>query len=328
MDSVTQIALGAAITTACVPIEHRRKAVFIGAILGTTPDLDVFIDYGDAVSNFTYHRGFSHSLFVLIPFSLIVWVILKKYYDPVKSAPIPWLFAISLTLITHPLLDAHTAYGTQLFWPLTTPPVMWSTIFIIDPLYTLPLLMGVIVVLVKPLSARAIKTLVVGIVISHVYLAWTWTAKFYIEYKVAESLTPETQFISTFSTPTPFNSLLWRVVVLQEKTYQEGYYSLLSTNQSINFQTYSRNTDILNPAKELASIKRLQWFAQDYISSSIINNFLVISDLRMGFEGNYVFNHAVAEMGNPHWHEIEGKLLPSQFGAEDLSTLWNKFSDD
>ena len=40
-----------------------------------------------------------------------------------------------LALITH-LLDAFTVHGTQLWWPLPVRPTMWSTVFIIDPLYT------------------------------------------------------------------------------------------------------------------------------------------------------------------------------------------------
>ena len=98
-----------------------------GAALGTLPDLDVFIDYGDAVRNFTYHRGFSHSLLVLAPFSVALWLLLRRFWAPVREAPRRWLAAIALTLLTHPLLDAHTAYGTQLLWPLDSPPVAWST---------------------------------------------------------------------------------------------------------------------------------------------------------------------------------------------------------
>jgi inner membrane protein len=326
MDSVTQILLGASVATVCVPKNHRRKAVLVGAVLGTTPDLDVFIDYGDAVSNFTYHRGFSHSLFVLLPFSLLVWAILRKFYEPVRSAPKPWLLAISLTLITHPLLDAHTVYGTQLFWPLTTPPVMWSTIFIIDPLYTLPLLIGVIVILVKPEKTWATKTLAAGIILSSSYLAWTWIAKDIVHNQILASLNNKTEAISILSTPTPFNSLLWRIIVLQEDSYLEGYYSLLHSEQVINFQTYTRNKDLLEQGKDLWAVKRLAWFSHGFIKSKIINDNLVIADLRMGFEENYVFNHAVAKIGNPHWHEIESKLLSSQFGAEDLNVVWEKLT--
>ena len=74
MDSITQAALGACVTAACVPRGHRRKALLAGAMLGTLPDLDVFIDYGDAVRNFTFHRGFSHSVFVLPAVALAIWL--------------------------------------------------------------------------------------------------------------------------------------------------------------------------------------------------------------------------------------------------------------
>ena len=86
MDSVTQLALGASIATVCVPAKHRRKALVVGAVLGTLPDLDVMIDYGNGVANFTLHRGFSHSLLVLILFAVLLWLILRRYYTPVSEA--------------------------------------------------------------------------------------------------------------------------------------------------------------------------------------------------------------------------------------------------
>ena len=122
MDSVTQLALGASVAAVCVPAKDRRRALVVGAALGTLPDLDVIIDYGNAVANFTLHRGFSHSLVILIPFAVSLWLILRRYYTPVREAPKPWFWAVMLALITHPLLDAHTAYGTQLFWPLAVTP--------------------------------------------------------------------------------------------------------------------------------------------------------------------------------------------------------------
>ena len=61
---------------------------------------------------------------------------------PGHAAPRPWFWAIPLALVTHPLLDAFTVYGTQLLWPLPMRPVMWSSVFIIDPLYTFSLLIA------------------------------------------------------------------------------------------------------------------------------------------------------------------------------------------
>src|SRR5690606_4992466 len=144
MDSITQAVLGASLQGALLGRWQGRKALLYGALLGTLPDLDVVIDYGDAVANMTYHRGFSHSLLVLGILSVVLaWLVRRFRPHPDYSALRLW-FCIWLILTTHVLLDAFTTYGTQLFWPLTTPPVAISSIFIIDPLYTLPLLLAVL----------------------------------------------------------------------------------------------------------------------------------------------------------------------------------------
>lgn len=316
MDSITQAVLGATVAAVCVPKQHRRKAAMVGGMLGTLPDLDVLIDYGDDVSNFTNHRGFSHSLFVLFPFSLLLWGILKTFYEPVKTAPKPWLMAILLALMTHPILDAHTAYGTQLLWPLSSSPVMWSTIFIIDPLYTLPLLIGLIIILIKPRAAWAAKSLVLGLIISTSYLAWTWTAKLYVEHQMEMALVDHQESPRLFVTPTLFNSLLWRAVVIHDDHYTEAYYSFLSPDRSISFDAHSTNKALFEASKAFWAANRLDWFAQGFIKTEIIDDHLVISDLRMGFEGNYVFKHAVAKVEHSHIYEIPGKRLSSEFGSE------------
>lgn len=324
MDSLTQIVLGASVAAICVPKNQRRKAIIIGSILGTLPDLDVFIDHGDPVANFTFHRGFSHSLFTLLPLSIFIWALLRKFYHPVKSAPLPWLFAISLALLTHPLLDAHTAYGTQLFWPLNTPPIMWSTLFIIDPLYTLPLLFGVIVTLIRPNKSWVTKTLAAGLIISTMYVTWAWTAKYIVEkYSIQTLQTTNTTQI--FSTPTPFNTFLWRIVVLQDDNYLEGYYSVFDSHPKIDFQSYPKNTALLEQAGDIWAVQQLNWFSHGFIKATLIQNTLAISDLRMGFEGAYVFTHIVAKKdSNNIWQPITNTRLASQLNLQSLSFIWNK----
>ena len=86
MDSLSQIVLGASVAGVIAPARHRGKAMLLGAGLGTLPDLDVFIPLGDAVDDFTYHRSFSHSLFVLVPFSLVLWAALHRCWAPVRAA--------------------------------------------------------------------------------------------------------------------------------------------------------------------------------------------------------------------------------------------------
>ena len=63
MDSVTQIALGAAVGEAVLGKKVGNKAVLWGAVAGTIPDLDVIPGYFmDTVARLDFHRGFSHSI--------------------------------------------------------------------------------------------------------------------------------------------------------------------------------------------------------------------------------------------------------------------------
>ena len=157
MDSITQAVLGASIQGALLGRWQGRKALLYGAMLGTLPDLDVVIDYGDAVADMTYHRGFSHSLFVLSGLALLLtWLTRRFRHNPGYSS-LRLFITLWLVLITHPLLDSFTSYGTQLLWPLTPIPTAWSSIFIIDPLYTLPLCIAVTLGLLYGLRGNGLQ---------------------------------------------------------------------------------------------------------------------------------------------------------------------------
>ena len=121
MDSLTQLTLGAAVGEAVLGRQVGRRAALWGALLGTLPDLDVLVPLGDAVRDFTYHRGPSHSLFVLAALTpLVMWLILKIHPQtrPLRGR---WTMLVYAVFTTHVLLDALTVYGTQIFWPLPVP---------------------------------------------------------------------------------------------------------------------------------------------------------------------------------------------------------------
>jgi len=80
MDSVSQFALGAAIGEATLGGRLGRKAMLLGGLLGTLPDLDVLVRYSDAVESFTYHRSWSHSLIVLSLISVPIAWLLMRYF--------------------------------------------------------------------------------------------------------------------------------------------------------------------------------------------------------------------------------------------------------
>lgn len=176
MDSLTQATLGAAVGVA---VMGRRtalwKSALVGALCGTLPDLDSFIDYGDPISNMTLHRGFSHSLFYLTLLApLLAWLAAKALDAPIRFRR--WWLAIWLVLITHVLLDTMTVYGTQLAQPFSDHPFGLASIFIIDPLYTLPLLLGLII----SLKRRTTFCNTLGLWFGSLYLAWSFTAQQYV----------------------------------------------------------------------------------------------------------------------------------------------------
>ena len=325
MDSLTQAAFGAGIAAVCVPPEQRRKALLVGMALGTLPDLDVLIDYGDAVANFTYHRGFSHSLFVLPPFAVLLWLVLRRWWAPVREAPGRWLVAILLALTTHALLDAHTAYGTQLLWPRASPPVMWSTLFIIDPLFTLPLIVGITAAALRPLSVRSGRVLATAVALSVAYVGWSWIAKSIVESNAREVLAArQLGAAPIFSAAAPFNTLLWRVVVLTDNGYLEAFDSLLLDEGPLEFQAFLSGAGTLADAQHIPAVQRLQWFAHGFVKAEAIDDELIVTDLRMGYEPTYVFRHAVAERSNPGWQAIPTRQVPTAFRRDELAAAWRR----
>ena len=325
MDSVTQAVLGAAIGGAIAPAGQRRKALLAGAALGTLPDLDVLIDYGDAVENFTYHRGFSHSLFVLPPVALLLWLTLRRWWAPVRDAPLRWLAIIGLALITHPMLDAHTAYGTQLLWPLDSPPVMWATLFIIDPLFTLPMLVSVVITAAWPTKKSSGSVARAALLLSTLYLGWSWMAQSIVARHTTDALAERgLSGAPVFITPTPFNTLLWRIVVLTEDGYLEGFDSLLVDDGPIDFAAYTSDRQLLLEADTVRAVSRLRWFSRDFVKAGIVDDRLLITDLRMGQQPIYVFTHVVAARGNPHWEPIPTELISPTIDERVLLDAWRR----
>jgi inner membrane protein len=224
-----------------------------------------------------------------------------------------------LALVTHPLLDAHTAYGTQLWWPLTPSPTAWSTVFIIDPLYTLPLIVGVAVAAARPGWSGARKYLAYGLVSSSAYLGWSWIGKLIVEHHASEALVAAGRSDArVFSTPAPFNTLLWRVVVLTEDGFLEGYDSLILDDEPMRFQHYPSDTAALAKAADLWAVRRLVWFASGFVKTTVLDERLILTDLRMGQEPKYVFSHVVAQRRQDRWLAVESELLPMSFDARDV----------
>ncbi len=172
MDSLTQLTLGAAVGVA---VMGRRtavwKAALWGGIAGTLPDLDVFIDHGDAIRNMVQHRAETHAPFWQTLFSLPFAAAVARLHGEWAHWRRWWL-ALWLAPVTHPLLDALTIYGTQLALPFSDHPFGAGSVAIIDPLYTLPLLLGVGWALAARGSPAGHRANAIGLLLGTLYLGW------------------------------------------------------------------------------------------------------------------------------------------------------------
>ncbi len=326
MDSITQIALGAAVGEATLGHRVGRKAAVWGAVCGTIPDLDVLVPFSDPVAAFTYHRSFSHSLILLAFLTpLVVWLI-RKIHTTDASHRLGWYLLVYLAFATHVLLDSCTIYGTQIFWPIVNTPMTWGSVFIIDPVYTFLLMTGLMaVILSRHNPLRGYRINAGTLVLSTLYLGWSFAAKFHAQSVAKDALTEqgiEYQRIVTLASP--FNTILWRFVAVDYSGYYTGWYSLLDGDREIRFTAHPSDPGLLAGIEDYWPVSRLQWFTKGFYSVSQEGDEIIMSDLRMGIEGGYVFRFKVGEAGNPHTHET---AVENRGQTPDLSLvpdLWKR----
>ncbi|MFZ9334787.1 MAG: metal-dependent hydrolase [Burkholderiaceae bacterium] len=291
MDSLTQIALGASLGVA---VMGRRTAVWKaavwGSVAGLLPDLDVLVDHGDAVLNMVRHRAESHSLFYLTLLSLpMAWLVARLHRE--RALLMRWWLALWLALFTHPLLDLMTIYGTQALQPFTDEAWGLGSIFIIDPLYSLPLFAGVLLAVMRSDLARGLRANRIGLVLSTAYLAWSALAQAWVTQQATQSLAaqglPARQLLVT---PAPLTTVVWRVVSIDGDRFHEGFYSLLDGARPMRFVAHARGEALLAQHSAHPQVQRKLRFADGFVKMRHDGQHLWLTDLRMGQEPHYVFS--------------------------------------
>ncbi|MDP3070644.1 MAG: metal-dependent hydrolase [Opitutaceae bacterium] len=161
MDPVTHVLLGANLAHAAFGRRLGRAAALVGGLAAFAPDADVFIhSAADPLVAIAHHRGFTHSLaFAPVGAAVVaaLWLVRPTWRD--RSRWLPLWAAATLAWLSHALLDAATSYGTQLLWPFSTARAGWDLIAIIDPVFTLALLAGLVAALWRGTARPAVVAL-------------------------------------------------------------------------------------------------------------------------------------------------------------------------
>jgi inner membrane protein len=283
MDSLTQIVLGAAVGEAVLGKKVGNKAMLYGAIAGTIPDLDVLANYfTDTVTAIEWHRGVSHSVFFSIIFAPIFgWLIFRLE----KNGPATWKEWSGLMfwgLFTHPILDAFTTWGTQLFWPFDLR-LAFQNIFVIDPLYTLPFLVLLLMAMrQKRQSPKRAQYNMLGLGISTSYLALTLLLKAVAYYNIKGNLDAQGIVYEEMDIrPAPLNTILWSANIDAGDSYLIGNYSFFDESPMV-FTSYPKNRELLGELSNDEKIARLKKITEGWFTVEEKDGQLYYNDLRFG----------------------------------------------
>ena len=306
MDPISQGVLGVAAAQAASKKPQARRAAFMGLVAGLAPDADVFITSAtDPLLSLQFHRQFTHALGFIPVGALLAALVLHPLVS--RNAfrfRTTYLFCLA-GYATHGLLDACTSYGTQLLWPLSDLRVAWNNISIIDPLFTLPILLLVTIGIWRrsPALGRcalvwAVAYLTIGVVQRDRAAA--------IGHAVAATRGHVVERLS--AKPTFANLLVWKIIYEAEGMfYVDAVRVGLSSRHYPGDAIAKLDTDrdlpwLQSGSQQAHDVERFRWFSGDYLALAGENT---ITDIRYSLVPNEIeglWGIALSPRAAPHEH--------------------------
>jgi len=325
MDTITQAALGAAVGQACFSKTLGRRANWYGALAGLTPDLDVLARFAGEWESLAFHRGPTHALWFGPVFGTLLGWATWRYYrrkaerappdNPVEVGPLrAWIGLWILGLLTHPLLDVFTTYGTQLLAPFDDTRFSLYGVGIIDPFYTVPLFIALgIGRFSRHRPKRAMTAAMLALGLTTGYLAYGVSQHNAAKDRAAVSLAAENISFSRLDAyPTFLQPWLRRVVARDKKAVYVAYTSSLS-DRPIRWHRVEHHLSDARVQGLLATQHGVlfNWFANGQLVgrlSSADKGVVEIDDFRYG----YVTQPSVGLWG------IRGRVSPGGKTVSDV----------
>lgn len=350
MDSLTQAVLGGAVGSAAAGPRLGRRAALWGAVAGTLPDLDVLAyPFLDPVGELRFHRGLTHGLafaFVVGPllgyavWRLARWRAARRIGRQPDDADVgtwrTWTAVFFWGLLTHPILDTFTVYGTQLFAPFSDHPFAVGSVFIIDPLYTLPLAGFLLAALLTRRPGRRRTWAAWGLAVSTVYLGWSVGAQSVAEREARRALALEgVRAERVLTVAAPLNTLLWRTVAEVEtdsgRVYLTGLRSLLDDEPTVAWSATEAGLDALEPVEGSRPLATLRWFSRGWLLARPREDGAVaVSDLRFGRadgdlkpgEAPFIFTWRLTP--GPGGVEMRQEDFAPRLSGDRIGALWDR----
>lgn len=336
MDSLTQAALGAAVGELLLGRKLGWHGAAWGAFLGTLPDLDIVVmPFLDEASAIRWHRGLSHSLLAIVVMPLLLaWPLARLHRKrglTVREAGWMtfWVWG------THVLIDCFNSYGTQIFEPFSDRRVGIGNLFIIDPLFTVPLLLGLVLALASRRESRR-RGLVMrwALGLSAAYAVLTVGMKLRATGEMREWVAGELRDARLVAvSPTALNTVLWRGLAETPEGYHVLYWSPFDREREpATFIPKQRGLVAPFAGEEL--LGALEWFSEGHwVARRGEDDAVVFIDMRFG-----EIREGDGREGTPifQWHlrrEGSGTLTapmrrPEVDRAAALGLVWQRMWGD
>lgn len=284
MDSITHVVLGAVMGEALAGKQLGKRAMVLGAIAQSLPDIDFVASlWLPTADDLLAHRGFTHSFaFAVLLTPLLVWGASRAFRPGLSLHT--WAFFLGGQLILHLLIDSLNAYGIAWFEPFSHERYSYHTLFVADPLFTIWLAAAFVMLLVLGAQSPARPFWVkFGLVLSSLYLVCAVTSKVMVSREVSSMLTrQQVSHRRYFTTPTPLNSMLWFIVAEDSTGFQTGYRSFFDRSNHLELFHADRQDSLLKPFLGRHDVDKLVRFSQGYYTLQQRGDTTVFNDLRFG----------------------------------------------
>ena len=329
MDSLSQFLMGAVVGQIVLGPKNKGKGALLGGIAGTLPDLDVIPLMGSSIiAQLVHHRGVSHSLILCFGLPVVLAWASQRWLNASLSFRRWWMFWM-LAFLTHVWLDVMTTWGTQVFWPHPAR-ITLDSLFIIDPLLTIPLFIGCLVSWWQKTRRGA----VLGVMMSSLYMIFALSAHAWMDSRFKQVFENNNiQVTQQLVRPTPFNTLYWAVTARTptDKLIM-GYARLWDNVEDIQLsRPVNQRSDLLSPIQHNTDVKTLLDVTKGYYVIDSSPDQVMIRDARFGRLGGwmmtpdsrFVFNY-VYNVNQNTWSQYRP---PMPDAMVMLASLWQKIWD-
>lgn len=332
MDTLTHIAFGACLGEVIAGKQLGKKAMLLGAVLSNLPDIDVTTAlWMDSTSALLAHRGITHSIFFAFIATPLISLAFKRLFTKSEFSFNQWLLLVGSGIFIHIFMDAFTSFGTGWFEPFNHARISFNTLFIFDPLFSLPLIISFSALLIlKRSSLKRNVWMKIGLYSSAIYFISAGINKIYVNHVIEKDLAERSiAYDKYFATPTPFNNLLWYIVVSSGPFYHIGYYSILDKSPLIEYQELNKNDSLLAAVRDFKEIQNLIQFSNGYYCATKRGDSIIFNVMRFGQEGGwykknapFVFNFDIQNLNANAMVLQKGRL--KSFNGAALPKLWER----